>query len=215
MASHDPAEWDLDDFLEQLENVKRMGPIEDLVKRVPGLEALTGEIDADEATASIETILKICTAMTADERKDPAALVGPGATPVRSRIAEQAGVEPDEVESLVEQFLDMRTRVRAMMQSNGRLPSPEGRPPARRRESTMALADVPETDTFEERVDEVLRKITSTGIASLTADERTVLDEASKLYRERKTRASSPAADDEDEDEDDESPPTPLLGDGD
>jgi signal recognition particle GTPase len=197
MASHVPAVWDLDDFLEQLENVKRMGPIEDLVKRVPGLEALTGEIDPTEASASIETILKICLAMSPDERKDPAGLVGPGATPTRMRIAEQAGVDPDEVESLVEQFLDMRTRVRAMMQSNGRLPSVEGRPAARRRESTMALAEVPDTDTFEERVDELLRKITATGMSSLTPEERGALEEASKTYRERKGRSSAPAADED------------------
>lgn len=68
----------------------------------------------------------------------------------------------------------------------------------------MAIPEA-ETFSFEERVDDVLRKIALTGLASLTAEEKSLLDEASKFYRQRRD-----AQDGDDEDED--GPSGPDLG---
>jgi hypothetical protein len=205
------ADWNLDDFLAQLHAVRELGSIAEIVRRVPGLTELLEaesieEGDIEEMLESAETIL---VAMSPEERQHPELLSGRGGAERRARVAFASGATVDDVETLVAQFLSARDHLRQIIEGSE---APRDAVEAlwrelspRRREGTMALADIPEAETFsfEERVDDVLRKIARTGLASLTAEEKTLLDEASRYYRGRR---------EQDEDEDEVEGTAPDLG---
>lgn len=86
----------LQDFLEQLMKLKKLGPLRKLLALIPGLARLAREVDEGEI-ATAEAILK---SMTLDERRHPEII---GAARQR-RIAAGAGCSPKDVESLLEQF---------------------------------------------------------------------------------------------------------------
>lgn len=92
----------LEDFLEQMQQIKKMGPIGNLVGMIPGIpkEAKDAEID-DRQIGRIEAIIK---SMTPAERVAPDMVDGSR----RQRIAAGAGVQPTEVKQLLDQFGQMR-----------------------------------------------------------------------------------------------------------
>ena len=92
----------LEDFLDQMQQVKKMGPLGNLMGMMPGLpkEARDVEID-DRQIARIEGIIH---SMTPAERIDPALIDGSR----RQRIAVGSGAQPSEVKALLDQFGQMR-----------------------------------------------------------------------------------------------------------
>jgi len=92
----------LEDFLDQMQQVKKMGPLGNLMGMMPGLpkEARDVEID-DRQIARIEGIIH---SMTPAERVEPDLIDGSR----RSRIAVGSGVQPNEVKALLDQFGQMR-----------------------------------------------------------------------------------------------------------
>jgi hypothetical protein len=204
-----PDDWNLDDFLGQLHAVRELGSIADIVRRVPGLDELLREEDLEEedVEAMLESAETILEAMTAEERRQPELLTGDGGAARRTRVAEASGQSEDDVDTLVAQFLSAREHLRKIIEGQE---APQDAMEALwrelspwRREGTMAIPEA-ETFSFEERVDDVLRKIAQNGLASLSSEERKFLDEASKRYRERR--------DGQDEDDDDQDGPAPDLG---
>lgn len=204
------ADWNLDDFLAQLHAVRELGSIGDIVRRVPGLDDLLREedIDEDDIEAMLESAETILVAMAPEERRQPELLSGPDGAERRSRVAWASGASVDDVETLVSQFLSARDHLRQIIEGSeaptDAMEALRRELSPRRREATMAIPEA-ETFSFEERVDDVLRKIALTGLASLTAEEKSLLDEASKFYRQRRD-----AQDGDDEDED--GPSGPDLG---
>ncbi|GIU83928.1 MAG: signal recognition particle protein [Acidimicrobiales bacterium] len=92
----------LDDFLEQLQAVKKMGPISNLVSMLPGVprELRNQEID-DREVRRVEAIIR---SMTPEERVRPEIIDGSR----RERIARGSGTSPSDVSDLVQQFLRVR-----------------------------------------------------------------------------------------------------------
>ncbi len=92
----------LEDFLEQMQQIKKMGPLGNLVGMMPGIpkEARDAEID-DRHLARIEGIIR---SMTPAERVQPDIIDGSR----RLRIANGSGVQPTEVRQLIDQFSQMR-----------------------------------------------------------------------------------------------------------
>lgn len=92
----------LEDFLEQMQQIKKMGPLGNLVGMMPGIpkEARDVEID-DRHLARIEGIIR---SMTPAERIQPDIINGSR----RLRIANGSGVQPTEVRQLIDQFSQMR-----------------------------------------------------------------------------------------------------------
>jgi len=88
----------LDDFLDQLQQVRKMGPIQNLIGMMPGMpkELKDAEIDDSEFNR-IEAIIR---SMTGIERMDPTIIDGSR----RQRIATGSGVQPGEVKQLIDQF---------------------------------------------------------------------------------------------------------------
>lgn len=102
-------EWTLSDFVEQLRQVRTMGPLDQLVEMIPGLGGRRkGAPTVDERQlARVEAMI---TSMTPEERRTPALLNGSR----RRRIARGAGVTVQEVNRLLKQFEEAKALVRQM-----------------------------------------------------------------------------------------------------
>jgi len=98
----------LDDFLKQMQAVKKMGGIKDLLKLMPGMAGQLGDFDFDEA--ELKRMEAIVYSMTPQERRQPEIIDASR----RRRIAAGAGVQPHDVSSLVKTFLRSRDMIKAL-----------------------------------------------------------------------------------------------------
>jgi signal recognition particle subunit SRP54 len=108
------AEFDFNDFLDQMQQVRKMGGIGDILKMMPGMGmgSQLNNVDIDEkALARVEAIIY---SMTKEERLNPS-LINPSR---KKRIAKGAGVDISEVNKLVKQFDQFR---KVMKQYSGML----------------------------------------------------------------------------------------------
>ena len=106
--------FNFDDFLSQLEQIRKMGNIKDLVGMIPGMGKAMKDLDIDDnAFAPIESIIR---SMTPAERANPD-LLNPSR---RKRISTGSGRSPQEVNQMLKQFEQMRQMMRQMtkMSSN-------------------------------------------------------------------------------------------------
>jgi len=104
------ATWDLEDFLQQMQQVKKMGPLEDLVKKIPGMSKLMPkgtDFDPDE----LKYTEAIIYSMTPKERKNPKILNASR----RRRIADGSGTGVQDVNSLLKDFEKMKKMIKQMM----------------------------------------------------------------------------------------------------
>ena len=91
-------QFDFNDFMDQIGQIKKMGTMKDLLGMVPGLGKMTKGIDIDDdAFKGVESIIK---SMTPEERAQPKLLNGSR----RKRIAEGSGTSIQEVNKLIKQF---------------------------------------------------------------------------------------------------------------
>ena len=105
----------LDDFLEQMQQIRGMGPIGSLLKMIPGMGRELGPLDVDER--ELDRVQAIITSMTAEERSDPTILNGSR----RRRIARGSGTSVQAVNELVKQFGQMQKLMRSL--SEGKMPN--------------------------------------------------------------------------------------------
>ena len=102
-------EFDLDDFLDQMQQIKKMGPLKDILGMIPGLSQYNlSDVEVDQkAMAHVEAIIQ---SMTKAERQDPSILNGPR----KKRIANGSGRTIAEVNRLLKQFEEMRKMMKQM-----------------------------------------------------------------------------------------------------
>jgi len=105
--------FNFDDFLSQLEQVKKMGNIKDLMGMIPGMGKAMKGLDIDED--SFKPIEAIIRSMTPKERQNPDCLDGRR----RKRIADGSGRSIIEVNNLMKQFEDMRKMMKQMNKMGG------------------------------------------------------------------------------------------------
>ncbi len=106
-----------EDFLQQMQMIKKMGPISSLLGMIPGLgKQLDGVNIDDKQLARVEAMI---TSMTAKERRNPKLLQSPGRT---RRIARGSGMTQQDVKNLVKQFNDMQKMMKKMGKGGGGLP---------------------------------------------------------------------------------------------
>jgi len=101
------ADFDLDDFLSQMQQLKKMGPMQGLLKMIPGMSGVALPDNADKQMGRTEAIIQ---SMTRQERQKPQILNGSR----RQRIANGAGVKIVEVNQLLKQFQQMQKMIRMM-----------------------------------------------------------------------------------------------------
>jgi len=105
------ADFNLEDFLAQMNQVKKMGSMESILGMMPGMSGVKVDDKADRQMARTEAIIR---AMTPQERRNPALLNGSR----RMRIAKGAGVKVADVNQLLKQFQQMQ-KVMKMMKGGG------------------------------------------------------------------------------------------------
>ena len=118
------ASFTLEDFLEQMEQVRKLGPLQDLLAMLPGVpggkNALKDLQVDDGHMARAEAIIR---SMTREERRDPAMIGGPR----RLRIARGSGTTTAEVNALLKEFEQARKMMKSML-GGKRMPRIPGMP---------------------------------------------------------------------------------------
>jgi signal recognition particle subunit SRP54 len=106
-------QFDFSDFLSQLEQIKKMGNIKDLMGMIPGMGKMMKNMEIeDDSFKPIEAIIR---SMTVQERADPDLITGSR----RKRIAAGSGTSIQQVNSLMKQFEEMRKMMRTMNKMGG------------------------------------------------------------------------------------------------
>ena len=113
-------EFTLEDFLDQLQQIKKMGPLQDILAMMPGAQnkmMKNLQVD-DKAFVKVEAIIN---SMTLEERRSPQVINGSR----RKRIANGSGTSVQDVNRLLNQFTMMRKMMKKMKQG-GRMKMPLG-----------------------------------------------------------------------------------------
>ena len=107
------AEFDLEDFLAQMQQVKKLGSMQSILGMMPGMSGMQIPDGADQQMARTEAIIK---SMTKQERRKPEILNGSR----RQRIANGAGVKIVEVNQLLKSFQQMQKMMKMMKGGGGK-----------------------------------------------------------------------------------------------
>ncbi len=102
--------FDLEDFRKQIVQLQKMGPIKEIMGKIPGLNQAAAGLDDFETEGSIKQLQGMIDSMTPQERRDPSMID----MSRRRRIAAGSGVDPAEISGLVKQFDAMAALVKQM-----------------------------------------------------------------------------------------------------
>ena len=110
-------QFDLDDFLQQIGQVRKMGPLNQIIGMLPGLDRIKSQINVDEIDDDFFMHFEaIVHSMTPDERRKPEIINGSR----RRRIARGSGTQPQDVNQLLNQFKEAKKIMKAL--ASGKLP---------------------------------------------------------------------------------------------
>ena len=108
--------FDLEDFLEQFQQIKKMGPLQQLVGMLPGAGSALRDVEIDDRQLGrVEAIIR---SMTPAERRDPKIINGSR----KRRIATGSGTRPQDVNVLLKQFSETQKMMKAF--AGGKSPIP-------------------------------------------------------------------------------------------
>ena len=110
------AEFTLEDFLDQLQQVQKMGPIGQIMGMLPGMGDMAKEAQAAVDRGDLRRTEAIIRSMTTAERREPAILTGSR----RRRIATGSGTSLTDVNRLVKQFAEMQRMMKQLAGGRGR-----------------------------------------------------------------------------------------------
>jgi len=110
-------DFNLEDFIEQMDRVRNMGPISQLIGMIPGLSSVKNQLQVDDLDdryfVQVEAIVQ---SMTPEERRKPEIINGSR----RRRIARGCGRSPQEVNQLLNQFKEAKKIMKTL--ASGRTP---------------------------------------------------------------------------------------------
>ena len=117
-------QFDFEDFLDQLKQVKRLGPISDILGMIPGMNRMVKDIDPMMAQDSLKKTEAIISSMTVHERRNPDVLNASR----RRRIAAGSGTTVQDVNQLVKQFREMQKMMKQLgIMGRGKKKNKKGR----------------------------------------------------------------------------------------
>lgn len=119
-------QFTLQDFLEQLQKIRKMGPISQLLMMMPGMSRFRDQINNEEAEKRLRRVEAIINSMTPQEREKPKILNASR----KKRIAAGSGVEVRDVNDVLKQFQQMQTMMGQLRK--GKFPGMSGLPPGMR-----------------------------------------------------------------------------------
>ncbi len=106
----------MEDLLEQLKAIKKMGPIAQLVEMLPGMSKISSRLPEGAQEAQMKKVEAIIQSMTPEERRNPSIIGGSR----RKRIARGSGTATHDVNQLLNQFTQMQKIIK--MGVGGKLP---------------------------------------------------------------------------------------------
>ncbi|MCS7002673.1 MAG: signal recognition particle protein, partial [Dehalococcoidia bacterium] len=118
------ATFDLEDFLNQIQQVKRMGPLQQVMEMIPGFSRIAKQIPQGAQDKELKRIEAIIRSMTPMERRQPEIINGSR----KRRIAKGSGTTPADVNALLSQFEATRKMMKQMMKAGGRMGRLPGMP---------------------------------------------------------------------------------------
>jgi len=107
---HKSGQFDLEDFLEQLGQIHRMGGITGLMGKLPGMGQMANQVDPAVAEKEFKRMEAIINSMTPQERRHPSIIKGSR----KRRIAKGAGVQVQDVNRLLKQFEQMQKMMKKL-----------------------------------------------------------------------------------------------------
>ena len=108
------ASFDLEDFLQQIQAVKKMGSLSQIVEMIPGMSQLSKRMPAGSLDdGQIERVEAIIRSMTAEERHNPEIINGSR----RRRISKGSGTTPQDINQLLNQFRQTQKMMRQLSRS--------------------------------------------------------------------------------------------------
>ncbi|WP_376793054.1 signal recognition particle protein [Thermoflexus sp.] len=114
------AEFTLEDFLEQLRMVRKMGPLSQLLELMPGYHQLARMISPEEADRQFKRVEAIINSMTPEERRNPEIINASR----KRRIARGSGTTVQEVNQLLSEFRQLQRLMKQVKSGRGGLPFP-------------------------------------------------------------------------------------------
>lgn len=116
------ASFDLDDFLEQLQQVKKMGPLSQMLDMLPGIGQLKkkmGNQNLNVDDGRLSKVEAIIYSMTSEERRSPSIINGSR----RRRIAKGSGTTAQDINQLLSQFKQMQQMMKQFSKQGSKFPS--------------------------------------------------------------------------------------------
>jgi signal recognition particle subunit SRP54 len=118
-------QFTLEEFQLQLQQIKRMGPVGNLLEMIPGGKKLATQVDSEKAEQELKRVEAIINSMTIQERRNPAILNGSR----RRRIAQGSGTTVTDINRLMKQFMEMKKMMQRVSKGGmrsllSRLPNP-------------------------------------------------------------------------------------------
>jgi signal recognition particle subunit SRP54 len=110
------ATFDLEDFLHQLQQVKKLGPLSEILEMLPGMSGLVKEIPQEVTDQQLKRIEAIINSMTPEERRHPEIMNASR----KRRVARGSGTTVQEVNQLLSQFRQVQRMMKQL--SSGRRP---------------------------------------------------------------------------------------------
>ncbi|MGD8996956.1 MAG: signal recognition particle protein [Anaerolineae bacterium] len=111
------ASFDMEDFLEQIQQVKQMGPLHQLLEMIPGMRGLSQQVSTEATGDQFKHIEAIILSMTPQERRNPRIIKGSR----KKRIASGSGTSVQEVNMLLSQFRQMQRMMRQLGKGRGEM----------------------------------------------------------------------------------------------
>ena len=107
--------FDLEDFLAQMQQIKKLGPIGKIMEMIPGMAQMTKDVDMSDAEKDLGRIEAIIRSMTPAERRNPKIMKASR----KRRIAAGSGTTVQEVNQLLRQFREMQTMMKKLRSGRG------------------------------------------------------------------------------------------------
>jgi signal recognition particle subunit SRP54 len=107
--------FDLEDFLGQMQQIKKLGPIGKLMEMIPGFNKMAADIDLSEADKDLRRIEAIIRSMTPEERRNPRIIKASR----KRRIAAGSGTRVQDINQLLRQFQEMQKMMKQLRDSRG------------------------------------------------------------------------------------------------
>ena len=109
-------EFTLEDFRDQMRQVKKMGPLSQMLDMMPGMGKLAAQVNPQDLDRSMARTEAIINSMTPRERRDPQVLNASR----KRRVAAGSGTSVPEINQLVKQFRDMQKLLKQIGKTGGR-----------------------------------------------------------------------------------------------